>query len=473
MTEERKLELRQLLEEATKKENLKIRYEHARGYIYEYEIFLPVDEYRRYLQERWASYSVEPAWFFFNVRPYIVGETTKSKLLGFLRERLAPFINEENSVYFNSYGIEGNHADGFRLMGPKGGVRMLDECLNHLLKIAIVCGVEEAVSVFERFSCTEGSQGYFQHVASLEGIRLESEIPVFPGVRLVTVSGSSSGDPPSGLKRHMPSFLSFFEREEEYFARGKTLLIIDRPLFSICHKRSQKMFDDSPRIDALPYQFDLDGEKFTNSEAVKSFEKLFCQALSLACNSAVQISGTGWLFVEEKFFHPGNGGVSLSRSRGQFGRPTEAGEAEIEKAKCLYKILDKKPDIREKLRIPIDRWIQSKVDRDSVDRMIDLGIALEALYVTSKDEIGKQLRDRASWYLGQNKKCRNVLKKEFREIYRWRSSVVHTGKLPKKEINKNKKRPFIHEEVKQFIENAQDRCRESILKILDDGEFPK
>ena len=467
MTEERKQELVNLLEEATTKENLKIRYKHGRGSIYGYEVFLSVDEYRRYLQERWASYSVEPTWFFFNVRPYIVGETTKSKLLGFLREELAPFINEENSVYFNSYAIEGSHADGFRLEVLRGGFRMLDECLNHILKIAIVCGVEEAVSVFERFSCTEGSHGYFQHVASLEGIRLEAEIPVFGGVRLVTVSGSSSGDPPSGLRRHMPSFLSFFERGEEYSARGKTLLIIDRPVFSICHKRSQERLNDSSRIDALPYQFNLDGEEFTDSEAMEPFVKLFCQALSLACNSAVQISGNGWLLAEEKFFHPGNGGVLLSRSRGLYRRPIEVGETEINEAKCLYKILDRNSDIREKLRIPIDRWIQSKVDRDPVDQMIDLGIAFEALYVTSNRKIGKQLRDHASWYLGKDKQHRDKLLTKFRQIYGRRSDAVHSGKLEKRPKFGEKEIP-----ISDFIAKAQNLCRKSIKKILKDKQFP-
>ena len=83
---------------------------------------------------------------------------------------------KETSVRFNSYIIEGNHADGFRLEGPHGGVLPLDVYLNHLLKIAIVCGVDEAVSLFETYSCAEGAQGYFQYVASLEGIRIEADI---------------------------------------------------------------------------------------------------------------------------------------------------------------------------------------------------------------------------------------------------------------------------------------------------------
>ena len=358
MTEERRQELKQLLEAATTKENLKIRYVHGQGMTYGYELSFPIDEYRDYLQERWASYSAEPLGFSSSVKPHIVNQSIKSALRDFIREEWAPFI-EGNYVYRASYAIEGSHVDGFRLEDIRSGGLILDACLEHLLKIVIVCGSEEAVSVFDRYSCTEGSQGYFQHVVSLEGIRVETDIPVRRGVRLITVPDTSSGPVPAWLLRQMPSVSFFLNRESEFSARGKTLLVIDRPVFSIFHKPSQGSFDEETRIDDLPYQFNLEGEKFTNSEAVKSFEKLFCQALSLACNSAVQSSGDGWLFREEKFFHPGNGGMSLSRSRGQFGdatfgKPTKVGVTEVDEAKYLYCILDGNADIREKLRIPIE-----------------------------------------------------------------------------------------------------------------------
>ncbi len=467
MTEERKQKLRHLLEEATTKENLEIRYEHARGNIYGYELSLPVDEYRTYLHKRWASYSAELLGFSHDFKPNIVSKATKSKLQDFIQKELSASI-EGNSARFVSYAIEGSHADGFCLMFIRGGGLMLDECLNHLLKITLVCGAEAAVSVFERSRCTEGLQGYFQSVASLEGIRLESEIPVFKGVRLVTVPDLTSGPIPASLLRQMPGFLFFLARESEFSARGKTLLIMDRPVFSICHKRSQEMFDDEFPIDNLPYQFDLDGDKFTNSEVVRSFEKFFCQALSLACNSAVQRSGDGWLFPEEKFFHPGNGGVSLSRSRGQFGDATfgeaaKVGETEISDAKCLYKkLIALGSSDRKKLQVPFDRWMKSKTPRNPIDQIIDLGIAFESLYVPDggRGEIRFKFAVHAAWHLGKDHEDRKALMEEFKKIYDWRSKVVHTGKLPNKEVDK-------------IIERAQDLCRQSIMKILEDGEFPE
>ena len=475
MTEKRKQELKQLLEAATTKENLKIRYLHGQGTIYRHELSFPINEYRNYLQGRWAAYSAEPLRFSSSVNPHIVNQSIKSALQDFIRAELAPFI-EEDSVHFNSYAIEGSDADGFRLEGLRGGVLMLDVCLYHLLKIALVCGVDEAVSFFETYSSIEGSQGYFQSVAALEGIRLDANIQVHRGVRLITVPHTSSRPVPASLMRYMPSVFVFLNREPEYSARGKTLLVIDRPAFSIFHKRSQDMFDDGPPITDLPFQFNLEGEEYTSCERVKSFEKLFCQALSLACNSAVQISGNGWLLAEEKFFHPYNGGVSLSRSRGQFGdatfaKPIQVGEAEIDEAKYLYCILDRNTDIREKLRIPIDRWMKSKTPRNPIDKIIDLGIAFEALYLSNIQqpvELSFRLRLHAAWHRGDNEEDRKGLMKKLKNIYEWRSAVVHNGKLPTK---KNKK-PYTTDAVDKFIKDTQELCRQSIIKIIKDGQFP-
>ena len=333
MTEERKQELRRLLEEATAVENLEIRYEHARGTIYGYGLRISVSEYQRYVQQRWSAYSKEPTWFSRSVKPHIVSEPTKSKLLNFIREELSPFV-EEDSVYFASYTIEGNHGDGFRLEPVKDGGLMLDVCLNHLLKIAVVCGVEEAVSVFERCTRGDGPHFHFQHVASLEGISLETEVQVCKGVRLVTVRDSQSGVLPSQL-----AHLFFWHDMREYSLAGKTLLIIDRPVFSISHKPSQEALHEGNRIDDLPFQFHLNDEKFTHSSAVRSFVELFCQALSLACNSSVHISGGGWLLEEGKFFHPGNGGIRLGSLPVPLVKPIRAEEAEINDAKRLYQKL--------------------------------------------------------------------------------------------------------------------------------------
>ena len=75
--------------------------------------------------------------------------------------------------------------------------------------------------------------------------------------------------------------------------------------------------------------------------------------------------------------------------------------------------------------------------------MIDLGIAFEALYLSDigeTTELSFRLRLHAALHLREDKADRKALMKEFQEIYKWRSTVVHTGALPKKKSGAKKKK---------------------------------
>ena len=70
-------------------------------------------------------------------------------------------------------------------------------------------------------------------------------------------------------------------------------------------------------------------------------------------------------------------------------------------------------------------------------------------------------------HLGKDKKDREDLLAKFKQIYNCRSKAVHAGhvdttiKFGEEKIGRSK-----------FIMHAQDLCRESILKIMEDGGFP-
>lgn len=167
----------------------------------------------------------------------------------------------------------------------------------------------------------------------------------------------------------------------------------------------------------------------------------------------------------------GFGGVSGKCDIALFRSFTESEGDQIDEAKRLYLILvNLDSNVRKKLGIPIDRWIKSKTSGDPVDKMIDLGIAFEALYLSDikeKTELSFRLRLYASWHLGRDKEDRKALMTEFRAIYNCRSNAVHKGKLDEKVKIGEERIP-----ISEFIARAQDLCRESIMKILDDGRFP-
>ena len=158
------------------------------------------------------------------------------------------------------------------------------------------------------------------------------------------------------------------------------------------------------------------------------------------------------------------GGIDQSES------PAEAGKSQIEEAKRIYDEFARfNSKQKKKLMIAVKRWIKSKTFQEDVDRMIDLGIALESLYLPkgTREQLTYQFRLRASRYLGDNKADRKDLLLEFNKIYGCRSTAVHGGTL--QETVKIKEVPI---PMSSFIERAQDYCRHSILKILKEGKFP-
>ena len=198
MTEDRKQELRQLLEEAMG--NLEIRDEYGGG-----QLALPVDVYRRYLEESWKYFGLarfSPFW----IRPTvdIVSQATRLRLLDYIREELALFIDDDE-ILTATYFIESTSTDSpcvHRFQNKNKGVH-LRFILKRLLDIALVRGIEQAVSVFGRCSRPEGAHGFFQDVSVVKGITLKKEIEVFRGVRLVPLLDS-------GISREVINYFPHF-----------------------------------------------------------------------------------------------------------------------------------------------------------------------------------------------------------------------------------------------------------------------
>ena len=102
MTEERKQELYQLLNEAM------VSWE-ARPYGGDGSVVLPNDQYKDQIQKKWIFYSERPPRGTVEFLPYIANETTKSRLLDFIRAELAQFIHEEK-IQSASYFLLGPYA---------------------------------------------------------------------------------------------------------------------------------------------------------------------------------------------------------------------------------------------------------------------------------------------------------------------------------------------------------------------------
>ena len=438
MTEERKQELRQLLTDAMT--SLEIRRSGTESSL------IPVDIYRERLRQRWTSRSDDSLILMGKFEPHIVTEAIESKILSFITQEFATFIHEDRilsaSCFFSAH--------------PGAGYPITD-LLAQLLNIVIVRGTEEAVQAFAR--CTEkDTHGSVQYIALLEGIRLESEIQVFDDIRLVPLPASTAD-----LPRYLPRLITHTSGLSESFFCSKTLIIIDYSVSPIFHHPLKKATRHE--------HFNQTNRKIRIN--VADLSENFCQALSLACNSAVQII-LEWRFLSaaELFNLSGLGvggmsnkyNVDLSES---FAR---SGEPQINDAKHLYHILTNLPSaVGKKLRIPINRWIKSRTNKDFVDKMIDLRIALEALYATNAGGKMQQVYNGAARHLGKGKGkgYKGELRTKFEQIYRCCSDAVHDGEIPQTASLGEKCLP-----MSEFISKSQNLCRKSIMKVLEGGELP-
>ena len=377
--------------------------------------------------------------------------TAETKLLDFIREELDEFIYEDMIESASSVIIGNRPINGYPLA----------DLASKLLEIAKTKGVETAVSAFDR--CATDTQASFQYWALLEGICVEEETQIFDGVRLV---------PPPDLLSALSQRFNFTVYEWQLTPLlEKTLLVVDASVSPIFHKPDLTGSYTSP-----DFLFKEDSGKFPNFNESEIYNDDFYmelrQALSLACNSTVQVR-LQWRFLEkDELFNLTSKPTEIT----QLGRINqsenfvEVEKSQIEEAKHIFDDFAKfDSGDKEKLQIAIDRWIKSKTSQADIDCMIDLGIALESLYLpkNNREQLTYQFRFHASKYLGKDIEHRKDLLEEFKNIYTCRSTAVHGGTL--KETVTIKKVPT---SISLFIEKAQDLCRDSILKILKDGKFP-
>ena len=466
MNQERKQKLTQLLNEAIEGLQILPRYTDPP--------LAPIDirRYKGYLQRSWTSYSPNADQ---RVRQFKleINTDTKSKLLDFISSELDPFIHEGRILtgYFYLH-CERTNKELFEL----------NDLLEKLLNIAIFGGIETAVSAFDK-SFSKDASVSFESITLLKGITLETEIQIFDGIRLVPIYPYASS---AGTPRSLGSISQTDDVSGYYW--NDTILVIDYSISPIFQKpslaatgKNYVTVTEKPPIEIEGFSIKAKGGKSPECtrSASTTFHQKFCQALSLACDSGVK-PYQSWKFVEkDKLFNlnPAHQ-FSSSLGPGPFGDyPIKVSGDQINKAKCLYEILvdsttNAPTNIAEKLQIPINRWIESKVHRDPVDKMIDLGTAFESLFLPkdSVDQLAFQFRLRASWHLGENKTDREKLMDEFKAIYTLRSKAVHNGEVPDKIKIRKGEEPIA---TTTFISKAQDLCRDSIMKILEDGKFPE
>lgn len=129
------------------------------------------------------------------------------------------------------------------------------------------------------------------------------------------------------------------------------------------------------------------------------------------------------------------------------------------------------PDFKNKLRIPIERYRNSKTRRYLIDKSIELGIAYESIFLSdsrNSHSKSKKLKDRASEFLTEEGFDKNRIIKIINKMYDIRSDAVHEGKIKKENYLIEGKRMYVYE----ILSEAEMLFRIALKKLISKGFMP-
>ena len=436
MNEERKQLLESLLRAAI--ENIQL------PASYPTERLLSIEEYRMlYLSKKYDSYSTR---YRDNIKLVINNNSVKNNILDFMRHELAKYLYKDKIQCATVATIGG--------VSPA----RLDKLLEDILRIAIVFGVSHSISVFQK--CLVENQIDFQEIRLLSRIKIDNEIQVYDGVKLIPLPTSSDAVERLDI---LPRKTFGTEEYSEYYM-GRTLVVMDY----ITEPRFMRPWA-CPTMKGSPKRF----QSYAKNPALRDFNFTeFLWNLSLCCNHLISdVMECRRIDAWEPFCYMNEGGASLSYA---FFNHAESSylvsNCDIKNAKKSYQKYKKIPSqVKEKLRIAIPRWLKSKSE-GWVDQAIDLGIAFEAIYLDeTKEQLSYTFRTRASWYLGEDISERQKYMNLFKKFYDCRSNAVHTGRIAsaKKTRDANES-----EKIRSLLNDADKLCVASIIKVINEGGFP-
>ena len=376
-----------------------------------------------------------------------------------LRDRVVGFVNRELADYIRDGRI---HSATYAFVGGLGGGSPVEDVVRNLVRRTLVDGPAVAAQAFA--DCITSSSCSFYKFFLLSGIRIDASTEVFDGITLIPLPKLVSELPP-----HLPSILNVLEdysRISVQHLLEKTLVRVEYEVSPIFHQPAE-----SYTIESGPEKHF--GIKMKGTEAQDFDLNVLCQALGLAGSCSVRSAMTWTSLLDYEIFDLspswgiGGSGYSVTIPVLRLDQSGRLTQTQFETVKTLYWELVQLPSKTQgKLRIPIDRWMKSMEQNNPIDQIIDLGIALESLYVpNAQSEVSLRFALHAAWHLGQDRAERTKLREEFQEIYAARSDVVHTGQLR----GRRAKSDF---NASEFVSRAQDLCRQGITSVINASGIP-
>lgn len=392
----------------------------------------PNDLRRYYLRRRW------------NDNAWMLLESSKLQIRD---EHIADFVHKLKLVLAD-YQQPGTGRVGnglFLLMGGPStwAYPTVVEYAKILITGAAKLGAQRVVQLLCEW--ISGEPLRYRHYALLQGVNIDKPIELPEGIHLSKLPTSSS-DLPATLPYYNPT-----TTVTDYLG-GVVLSVdyeMDHALYAPKEGEGQTL-DTECRGSVTAAAGKIPGLSFDS----------FCESMSLACNGYVDWQVIWTDYGELGAFYHCHSGVNYKDRSGTY-KTVGCSQERLNKAREIHLMLHANKERKKSLDLAIHRWIRSKRSGSDSDKLIELRIALEALYeIGGLNEKGFRISTYAAWHLGDDFEARRTCSETLRKVYDDSSRAVHAGKL--KHTAKDE----------ELVSRGQDFCRMGILKSLEEAEKP-
>ena len=332
----------------------------------------------------------------------------------------------------------------YHLMGSSASPRLpsVEDYAKILVLAASRIGSDRVTKLLAGWLQGKGLRTY--SCVLLKGIETEGKLAPMDGMYLESLP-TNGDDFPRSLR------IDESDIRHEQFAK--------RAMLSIEYETASPLYD--PQVHRENFPPTLPRHNLVNPELSSISVESFCRAMSLAANNYVDwfIQWEDYGDVEAFFLNPG---FSSRRKETTNSSPVLVSEEDLRGCLEIHAQLHEFSG----LDLAITRWRQSKRSTMTHDQLIELRIALESVLLNDdKGSIGEKryrLAIRGGWFLGKTFNERKDYFDTLRAVYDYASSVIHAGILKEKKQH----------ELSKTISDAQDICRDAILRIARAKEMP-
>lgn len=362
----------------------------------------------------------------------VIPETLLDQIISIFRNILRDFLDSDTDRVGNG------------LVNLAGGIRepILEDYVAILIRASAVLGGERVANLLVGW--IRGERIKYQTISLLNGVTIDSPLMLEEGLRLYQLPLSSNE-----IVQHLPAMSLDMHGLQAMI--GRVALSIEVEASPALYQPSNiaSNSNDTKQIWA--------GGQIENL-SIDSF----CEAMSLACGGSIRWQFSWRDFGEITEFLSVYGGTSFT-SAPPFTNSNGFTQDHFEHAREIHNLRNAREGKKAGLDTAVRRWIKSKSSESSFsDQLIDLRIALEALYLGNYEgELRFRLASHGAWHISESTEERKANFHTLLQVYKLASGAVHGSDVQTSDKNK------------AFLENAQTLCRKGIMKRLREQENPQ